>query len=105
MMSFSSELFAKLELSLTPRWNSRRPRTFPTRRTLEVTHCLRLRIVGIVDEDGLAAAGFHPKRSEKVFLVQFDEWEQQIAVPAVNLVELSPEDEIDEADDEDGAES
>lgn len=64
-------------------------------------------VVEILDEDGLVAAGFHPKRSEKVYLVLFDKWEQQIAVPAVNLVEISPDedapddDTVDEDADED----
>lgn len=49
-------------------------------------------VVEELDEEALTAAGFHPKRSEKVYLVLFDEWEQRIAVPAVNLVEISEED-------------
>lgn len=36
--------------------------------------------------DRLIEAGFHPKRQEKVFLVQFEQWEQPIAVPATNMV-------------------
>lgn len=34
----------------------------------------------------LAEAGFHPIRQEKVFLVQFEEWDQPIAVRATNMV-------------------
>ena len=46
-------------------------------------------VVRELDEDELTAAGFHPKRSERVALVRFDEWEQPVAVPFVNLVILS----------------
>jgi hypothetical protein len=48
--------------------------------------------------DDLILAGFHPKRSEKVYLVEFDEWVAPVAVPAVNLVIL-PEDTADGAGD------
>jgi hypothetical protein len=34
----------------------------------------------------LVAAGFHPKRSDKVYRVLFDAWKQPIAVPSTNLV-------------------
>ena len=43
-------------------------------------------VVEELDAETLAAAGFHPKRSEKVYRVLFDDWGQHIAVPAVNLV-------------------
>lgn len=42
-----------------------------------------------LDDEALAAAGFHPKRSEKVYRVLFDDWGQHIALPAVNLVEIA----------------
>ena len=41
----------------------------------------------------LSEAGFHPKRQEKVYLVQFDQWEQPIAVPATNMVLTEEPDE------------
>jgi hypothetical protein len=50
----------------------------------------------VVDEllgDRLSEAGFHPKRQEKVYLVQFDQWEQPIAVPATNMVLTEEPDE------------
>ena len=37
----------------------------------------------------LADAGFHPKRSERVYEVLFDDWGQTVAVPAANLVEFN----------------
>ena len=46
-------------------------------------------VVKQLDEAELVAAGFHPKRTESVYLVLFDDWAQPIAVPAVNLVILS----------------
>ncbi len=36
--------------------------------------------------DDLIAAGFHPKRSDKVYLVLFDDWQQPIAIPVTHLV-------------------
>lgn len=36
--------------------------------------------------DELIEAGFHPKRSDKVYLVQFDDWGQPIALPSTYLV-------------------
>ncbi len=41
----------------------------------------------------LADAGFHPKRSERVYAVLFDKWGQAVAVPAVNLVEVNEDNE------------
>ncbi len=41
-----------------------------------------------LSEAELTAEGFHPKRTERVYKVLFDEWDQSIAVPAVNLVVL-----------------
>ncbi len=41
-----------------------------------------------LDDEALVLAGFHPKRSETVYRVLFDDWGQHIAVPAVNLVEI-----------------
>lgn len=50
---------------------------------------------GTVEEEltgaSLIAAGYHPKRSDKVYLVRFDQWEQAIAVPSTNLVVTSDE--------------
>lgn len=51
-----------------------------------------------LDGEALVAAGFHPKRSEKVYRVLFDDWGQHIALPAVNLVEIA--DEESELDDD-----
>lgn len=48
-------------------------------------------VVEELNEETLAAAGFHPKKSEKVYRVLFDDWGQHIAVPAVNLVEIAEE--------------
>lgn len=45
--------------------------------------------------DDLVAAGFHPKRSDKVYLVQFDDWAQPIAIPSTNLVILDEDGEGD----------
>ncbi|NKB89941.1 MAG: hypothetical protein GKS06_17140 [Acidobacteria bacterium] len=56
-------------------------------------------VVEILDEAGLIAAGFHPKRSEKVYRVLFDDWGQQVAVPAVNLVEVSADGDVAEGED------
>ncbi len=47
----------------------------------------------------LSEAGFHPKRSERVYEVLFDSWGQAVAVPAVNLVEVDENDRIVESDD------
>jgi chemotaxis signal transduction protein len=58
-------------------------------------------VIEVLDEAALAAHGFHPKRSEQVYLVLFDEWEQHLAVPAVNLVEILPEEDVDPDQDED----
>lgn len=47
-----------------------------------------------LDMDEIRAAGFHPKVNDVVYLVRFDDWEQEIAVPAINLVvigEAAPE--------------
>ena len=41
----------------------------------------------------IAEAGFHPKRQEKVYLVQFEEWGQPIAVPATNLIIFADQEE------------
>jgi len=60
-------------------------------------------VVSELDEETLAAAGFHPKRSEKVYRVLFDDWGQHIAVPAVNLVEI-PDDIALRSDGEDDGE-
>ncbi|MFQ5742054.1 MAG: hypothetical protein ACE5HV_00535 [Acidobacteriota bacterium] len=43
--------------------------------------------------DELGPFGFHPKRFEKFYLVQFKQWAQPIAVPATNLVSFSPQEE------------
>ena len=46
---------------------------------------------GVVNEltpDEISAAGFHPKAHELVYLVKFDRWEQEIPVPAINLVAI-----------------
>lgn len=40
--------------------------------------------------DEIALAGFHPKRSVRVAVVRFDVWEQSIAIPWANLVEIGP---------------
>ena len=50
----------------------------------------------------LADAGFHPKRSELVYEVLFDDWGQSIAVPAVNLVEVNEHSEAVEDEEGDG---
>lgn len=42
--------------------------------------------------DDLVAAGFHPKRSDKVYRVLFDAWQQPIAVPSTNLVVTEEDD-------------
>ena len=42
-----------------------------------------------LEGDDISAAGFHPKQSERFFLVQFDDWAQPIALPANNLVVLA----------------
>jgi hypothetical protein len=52
-------------------------------------------VTEVLDEVALAAAGFHPKRSESVYLVLFDEWAQEIAVPAVNLIEIEAHEDAD----------
>ena len=36
--------------------------------------------------DEIAAAGFHPGMYDKVYLVKFDDWEQEVPVPSINLV-------------------
>lgn len=46
--------------------------------------------------DELVAAGFHPKRSDKVYLVAFDAWETPIAIASTHLV-ISSEAEGDVA--------
>lgn len=55
--------------------------------------------------DEVALAGFHPKRSVRVALVKFDSWDQPIAVPWANLVEIGDHEiivsEDDESEDED----
>jgi hypothetical protein len=45
--------------------------------------------------DELVLAGFHPKRSERVYLVEFDAWGAPVAVPAVNLVFIEEEGDDD----------
>ena len=45
-------------------------------------------VESVLEGDALIAAGFHPKRSDRVFKVLFDEWAQTIAVPTTNLVIL-----------------
>lgn len=60
----------------------------------EIGHKIMIRkdwegtVVHELSGDEVIAAGFHPKRSERVFVVQFDDWGQPVAVPAVNLVVL-----------------
>ena len=46
----------------------------------------------LLDEE-ISDAGFHPKQSERFFLVKFDDWDQPIAIPANNLIILEEEDE------------
>ena len=41
----------------------------------------------------ISEAGFHPKRHEKVFLVQFEQWPEPIAVSATNLIIISDREE------------
>ncbi len=48
-------------------------------------------VVRELSAEEMAAAGFHPKRTERVLLVRFDEWQQAIPVPAANLVVLERE--------------
>jgi len=50
-------------------------------------------VVEELDDETVAAAGFHPKRSEKVYRVLFDDWGQHIAVPAANLVEIADDEQ------------
>ncbi len=45
-------------------------------------------VVRELEEAEMIPAGFHPKRSDRVFLVLFDEWDQPVAVPAASLVIL-----------------
>jgi len=49
--------------------------------------------------DELILAGFHPKRSERVYVVEFDAWGAPVAIPAANLVFI-PEDEGDGSEEE-----
>lgn len=48
--------------------------------------------------DELVLAGYHPKRSERVYLVDFDSWSSPVAITAVNLVFIDSDDG-EEADD------
>lgn len=50
--------------------------------------------------DELVLAGFHPKRSERVFLIEFDAWGAPVAVPAVNVVFIADEDDEDDDSEE-----
>lgn len=47
----------------------------------------------LTDPDDIREAGFHPMRHDTVYVVRFDEWEQEIPVPGVNLVEIGPADQ------------
>jgi hypothetical protein len=51
-----------------------------------------------LNDKELAAAGFHPKRWERVYEVLFDDWGQCVAVPAVNLVEIDEDVQSDDGD-------
>lgn len=51
------------------------------------------RVLSKLSAKEIREAGFHPKRQEEVYLVQFDEWAQPIAVPAINLVLLPDQEE------------
>lgn len=42
----------------------------------------------------ISEAGFHPKQSERFFMVKFDDWDQPIAIPANNLVILGEAEEV-----------
>jgi len=53
-------------------------------------------VVEELEGEALIAAGFHPKRTERVFRVLFDEWDTPIAVPVVNLVILGEEPALDD---------
>ena len=43
-------------------------------------------VVRQLNTEEISKVGFHPKVHEVVYAVQFDKWEQEIAVPSVNLV-------------------
>lgn len=50
-------------------------------------------VIAELTGDEIADAGFHPKQHDKVYVVQFDEWEQPIAVPSNNLVSIAEPEE------------
>lgn len=54
--------------------------------------------------DEIILAGFHPMRSVRVALVKFDAWEQPIAVPWANLVQVGDNEIIVAGDDDENEE-
>lgn len=56
-------------------------------------------VVRVLEGKEIEATGFHPKASEQVYEVLFDQWEQSVAVPGVNLVEIPDEPEPPETQD------
>lgn len=51
------------------------------------------RVLEELTGDALIEAGFHPKRTDKVYRIRFDKWETPIALPSTYLVEIEDEEE------------
>ena len=42
-----------------------------------------------LDDEEISAAGYHPGRQEKFYAIKFDDWAQEIVLPATHVVVVS----------------
>lgn len=46
-------------------------------------------VVRELADDEVAAAGYHPGRQEKFYAIKFDDWAQEVVLPATHVVVVS----------------